>query len=301
MAQAGGMPRGEYRVATGMLNGESGEYVYDADGFYTGIPGYKFSELKWELNDVHMLGVGGTYHANKRMRFNLDYWVNAGEQDGTMDDYDWVYVGSDWSHWSHHDNTAVTTAEKLDLNGDFTLYASRKSGGAISALVGYRQDRFGWESSGGYGIYSDTAYRDTLVLFSDVPVISYEQTYRTPYIGVAMQSGGRGSGRKLQFDAKLRYSQWVSGEDVDHHLLRYLRFEEEGSGGDWIEYDVSLTYLLNKRASLNIAYSAQEYDEIKASTTVTDLLTGATTLYAGDSAGLDHSSQQLTLGFSFQL
>ncbi len=300
MVQASGNPRGEYRVATGLLNGESGEYVYDADGFYTGIPGYKISELKWQLNDVHMLGVGGTYHASNRLRLNVDYWVNAGEQDGTMDDYDWLYIGLGWSHWSHHDNTAVTKAEKFDLNGGYTLYSSATGSDTISALAGYRQDRFGWESSGGYGIYSDVTYRDTAVVFPETPVISYEQTYRTPYIGLALHSGG-GSGHRLVFDAKLRYSQWVSAEDVDHHILRDLRFEEEGSGGDWIEYDLSLSYLLSKRASLSFSYSAQEYDEIKASSTATDLLSGTVWLYPGESAGLDHSSQQLSVGFSYQL
>ncbi|HEY9148360.1 MAG TPA: omptin family outer membrane protease, partial [Gammaproteobacteria bacterium] len=69
--------RSVFRISAGILNGESGEYVYDATGAYTGIPGYKISELQWELKDVAMLGLGFTFPLNEHVKLNIDYWRNA--------------------------------------------------------------------------------------------------------------------------------------------------------------------------------------------------------------------------------
>ena len=309
-AQASERGEFELRVATALLNGQSGEYVSDPYGIHTGIPGYKLSELQWQLDNVLMLGVGVSYRANGRLSLNVDYWMLDidippldidRDGDGVMDDYDWLIEGMDWTHWSHHDNTTVTDATKFDLNADFTLHSDTAAGYAVNAKVGYRQDRFGWGSVGGYGIYTDTTFRDTPVLFPDIPVITYEQTYRTPYLGLSLSAAGVGEGKRISLDASVRYSRWVRGDDVDVHILRDLRFETGGSGGSWREYGVSLSYLLDERLTLSLAYADQEYGETRGNTFVTDLLTGVMSMVPGETGSLDHHSRQISLGLRYAL
>lgn len=296
----------ELRLSSGVLNGESGEYVYDAYGTYTGIPGYKISELNWELNDVFMVGLGATIPLGNWVDLNLEYWKNATEEgDGTMDDYDWLYIGQDWSHWSHHEDTVVRDVSNMDASVDINLYRFRDINGSLYhtslfGIAGYKEDHFDWQASGGYGIYSINTYRDAYVIFPDVPGISYEQTFRTPYVGLGVESISNYDGMDMVLNARVRYSEWAEGEDLDIHHLRALEFVEEGDGGEWISYDISLEFEIARQLTLMAGYNYQRYEEIMATTVVTDQITGAQYFYSGDAAGLDHSSDMITLDLKFR-
>lgn len=132
----------ELRVLAGQLSGESGEYVYDADGSASGTPGYKISELNWELNSVPMLGLDLRIPVYEQIGVNLEFWKNATEGDGTMDDYDWMYIGADWSHWSHHDDTTVRDVTRLDLNADYRFHQFDWGKLELLGILGYRRDHF---------------------------------------------------------------------------------------------------------------------------------------------------------------
>ena len=294
-AYAASEQKKEWRLSFGRMNGESGEYVYDADGSFAGIPGYKISQLDWQLNNVPMVGIGVTLHVDEEARINFDYWKNIVEGDGTMDDYDWLYPGLEWSDWSHHDNTSVEEVSRLDFNGEIRLFHSTGLIKSISGVLGFRRDHVAWESVGGYGIYSVNAYRDTLVSFPNVPVISYQQTFSAPYFGMNLQSESD-IGVPLQLTLGLRYSPLARGEDVDIHHLRSLRFETEGKNGSWYGVDMTLAFEIDDRLTLNLGYFNHHYSEMKGGMMVTDLTTGARGYYGGNAAGLDHSSSMFSLG-----
>lgn len=283
----------ELHVSMGLLNGRSGEYVYLA------LPGYKISQLDWDVSNVRMMGIGGSLRVNDRLRFNADHWRSVDEGDGTMDDYDWLYVGLDWSHWSRSEDTRVLDLSNTDVNAEVTLFEFPQNDTAISALLGYKQEGIEWQAVGGYGIYSVGGYRDTSVVFPNVPVITYEQRFDSPYIGLGLRSTGGRADLPIVLSAGIRYSPWVQGNAVDIHHLRALKFEDEGDGGKWMAYDVKIDFHVAQNLAVNLAYSSQTYDEIKGSTTVTDLATGAVFLYPGDAAGMDHSSSMISLGLSY--
>lgn len=287
----------ELRLMTGILNGRSGEYVYDANGLGSGIPGYKVSELQWQLDNVLMAGAAFT-HRGDRLHLNAEVWTNAGDGDGTMDDYDWLYVGYDWSHWSHHDNTTVREATRMGVNAEFTIRGSRTD--RFFGMLGYEQSHFDWQARGGTGIYSIDGYRDSLLVFTNVPGISYEQTFRTPYLGVGYEAASRSEEIDIFLDASIRYSRWAEGEDIDVHHLRDLKFEEGGSGGTWLSYGVTLDFRTRSSVSFLIGYAYQKYQEIKGATTVTDFADGTVTHYPGEAAGLDHQSKLYSIGMTYR-
>jgi plasminogen activator len=291
----------EIRLSAGRLNGVSGEFVYDAFGADSGIPGYKLSELQWQLESVYLVGLGASITPNEWLRLNVDYWTAPSDGNGTMDDYDWLYVGLDWSHWSHHDDTSVTEVGSLDLNGEFTLYDFGKKKTVITGLLGFKHDTLAWQSVGGYGIYSSTGgYRDLFVTFPNTPGISYEQTFYMPYIGVGVRATTNNGSMPIVLSASFRYSNQVHGEGVDIHHLRDLRFEDSGDGGKWQAYDINIDFHLSKTLALNLGYAAQRYAEVKATTTMTDLASGDKFFFPGDAAGLDNRSNLLKMGLSYR-
>ncbi|HEX9802831.1 MAG TPA: omptin family outer membrane protease, partial [Gammaproteobacteria bacterium] len=291
----------EIRLSASRLNGVSGEFVYDAFGADSGIPGYKLSELQWQLESVYLVGLGASITPNEWLRLNVDYWTAPSDGNGTMDDYDWLYVGLDWSHWSHHDDTTVTEVGSLDLNGEFTLYDFGKKKTVITGLLGFKHDTLAWQSVGGYGIYSSTGgYRDLFVTFPNTPGISYEQTFYMPYIGVGVRATTNNGSMPIVLSASFRYSNQVHGEGVDIHHLRDLRFEDSGDGGKWQAYDINIDFHLSKTLALNLGYAAQRYAEVKATTTMTDLASGDKFFFPGDAAGLDNRSNLLKMGLSYR-
>ncbi len=294
----------EFRLGVGQLSGVSNELVYDADGSGSGITGYKVSELNWQLNQVPMAGIGVTFTAGKSLFINGDYWVNVTDGDGTMDDYDWLYIGLDWSHWSHHPDTTVRKAELMDINGEYILTheSRRREKSSWSGVVGYRRDFFDWQAKGGYGIYSTmpTDYRDQYLIFPDVPGISYQQTFTTPYIGLKYRTNNRSRKSRTETRFGMYYSAWAKGDDIDIHHLRNLRFEEQGTGGEWYKFELEMDFEVNKSVMFTLGFSSQTYSEIKASTKVIDLTTDIATFYPGDSAGLSHKSELISLGVNYR-
>ncbi|HEY0720220.1 MAG TPA: omptin family outer membrane protease [Gammaproteobacteria bacterium] len=289
----------EIRLNGGYLTGQSGEYVYDADGAVTGIAGYKMSQLDWKIDTAYLVGVGASLKLGRRTRFNLDYWQNAADGEATMDDYDWFYVGADWSDWSHHENTTATEISNVDINGEFTFLKFDNEQASITGIVGYRQDHLKWVAVGGTAIYSIDSYRDSKVIFPETKGITYEQNFKTPYIGLGLHSAGESNELPIVLNASVQYSGWAQGDDSDTHHLRNLLFEESGDGGKWLGMNVSLEFFLSQVMSLNVAYAYQRYQEIKASTTMTDLTTGDVTYFGGASAGLEHSSRRTSVQFSY--
>lgn len=287
----------ELRLMTGVLKAKSGEYVYDAYGSYTGISGHKLSELQWQVDNVLMAGAAFNYRGDS-LHLNVEAWANAADGDGTMDDYDWLYEGPYWSHWSHHENTTLRKATQVDINAEFTLHGTQTD--RFFGAVGYRRDHYDWQARGGTGIYSIDGFRDSYLVFEDVPGISYQQTFKTPYLGIGYEAASRSERIDIFLDTSIRYSRWAEAEAVDVHHLRDVRFEDGGTGGTWFAYGVTIDFRTRSRFSFLIGYSYQRYKEIRGPMTMTDLITGEQTHYAGDTGGLDNRSNLYSVGLNYR-
>jgi plasminogen activator len=277
------------RMSLGYLTGESNELVYDPG------TGAKISELNWKIDNVLMLGLGGSIQPKRWLRLNADVRFKLGDGDNTMDDYDWLATGYPWTHWSHHDDTDLNTGYTWDLNVEFPFYLAREA--MISAFIGYKRDNWEWTAKGGNFVYSYYDFRDTTGTFpAGEKGITYEQWFDTPYIGVGFDTS---FANNLQLYGKFIYSTFVQAGDKDQHHMRNLVFEEEFDDGDMYGIDLALAWNFRPKWAAIASFNYQKYDEMKGTTDITDLVTGERYHISGDAAGADHNHTVWSLGVRY--
>jgi plasminogen activator len=267
------------RLSLGVLNGEANEIVYDTSS------GAEMSHLEWQLDNVAMLGAGISFTPASWLKINTDFWINISDGSGTMDDYDWTVSGLPWTDWSHHDDMTVDQIFFFDLNAEVPVL--KRPVGTIYGIIGIKRDNFEMSANGGDFIYSTNSFRDTTGSFVDnVEVISYEQTYTVPYLGIGFQADYH----PLSFTGRIIGSGLVDLEAKDTHYLRNVVFEDDFETGTMFALDLGFAYSFSEKLQVMGGFHYQYYDEVKGSTTITDLTTGEAATYTGDSAGSDNTS-----------
>ena len=255
----------------------------------------KVSELIWDTKSASLLGVDVHWSLNPEgsVHANLSCATTISKASSVMDDYDWLVVGADWSHWSHHENTNLEQGSIFDINLAKAVYASAKHHLSADFLLGYRQDKWRWQSVGGTYTYTTTTFRDTQGTFPDIPVINYEQIMDTPYIGI----DGRWYSGDLIVGVKLVASAMVSATAVDHHYLRDLVFKDTFKNGNMYGADVNVAYALSANSSVSLNYHTQTYSHNRGDTRVDDQITGASA-YAIDVAGMSLDYNAIGIAYS---
>lgn len=284
-------------IGLGSGEGEANELVYCQP--VSGCPtDYKLSQLIWKTRDIPMLSGGISHQIDRDWAFNLKGRVSLTEGDAVMDDYDWKYTNLGWSHWSHHEDTDVSTAWAWDASLDYTLYDQRKFW--LDLVAGYRQETWGWDSYGGFYIYSDTdsgGFRDLSGSFTPgTPAISYEQRHKLPYIGLNV---GSHIG-PIDVGVKFEYSDWVDVEATDIHHMRDLRFEDRFETGSMTAYEFSMGHQFSDETSVIFSYEKRKYDEVRGGSTTYDITTGAIDSQCTNCSGADNESTLWTLALSRQ-
>ena len=233
-------------VGAGYLSGDSTELVY-----WPEVNNHKASELRWKIDDLFMVGAKGRLQIGPRFTVKLDAWFKATDGSGTMDDFDWQVVGySEWTDWSHHENTDVTDGDIIDTSAEFTFLKTQNAG--FNAIVGYRRDHYGWEARGGDYIYSVNGFRDTTGSFGDdVTVIGYEQTLSAPYLGLGLTAVFT----SFQLDSRVIYSPIAQGEATDNHYLRNLVTDDDVEDMDMIAFEIAGTWLFTSHLGMEAGFS----------------------------------------------
>jgi len=275
-------------LQTGLANGTAHELVYFGN--------HKLSELIWDIKNVFMVegNVSALLVPSWGLRLNASVSSMVNKQDSTMDDYDWFIIGADWTHWSHHGNTTLERALTFDVNLSKSLYSDKSGAFQLNGELGFKRDNWRWSASGGSFIYSVAGFRDTTGVFANIPVISYEQTINTPYIGAS--ASYREENFSLFF--AVSGSPFVYAEAVDHHYLRNLVFTDTFSSGRMVNVDLSYAYHMTKALSFGIAYAYQNYDMNRGDTVVVNQVTGATSS-SFDSAGMDLTYHKVGFGAAY--
>lgn len=255
----------EVRLGAGYLKGESTELVYEPDGS-------KMSELIWTLDDIYMFNIGASLHPLKWLKLNADLWTSINDGNSTMDDYDWFVKGGDWTHWSHHEDTALDKGYIFDINAELPFYSSGAS--TFSAFIGYKQDNWKWEAYGGSYVYSRYDFRDTVGTFPAGELgITYEQWWNVPYIGL----GYSAEVGLWSFNSRIIGSTLAQPKAEDHHHMRDLLFEDNFDEVSMVAIDLAAGYNFMPNWVFTVAFHYQKYSNTAKEgsyTTITDLLTG---------------------------
>lgn len=280
-------------IQTGQSEVKANELVYGQPATYP--VDYKLSHLIWDVKNISTVVAGLNVDVGNEYTLNLEGKFNVDEGKGTMDDYDWQDIGNDWSDWSHHDDTDVTGINGLDVSLDYNLVGKRDN--KLSLLIGYSDELWAWESRGGSYIYSSSGIlRDNIGTFTaGQPVITYEQRFKMPYLGLKYSK----EFNDWKFDFRYDYSNQVKVTARDYHILRNLIFEDDFNKGVMNAYKLAVGYRLSKKFGLNVTYNYREYDEVRGNTLYINSNTGGIIGGCINCAGADNTSQSWSAGISY--
>ena len=237
---------------------------------------FKLSELTWDIKDVAMGGLHGSVGFGRRFRLNLGVWSALTEGTGMMVDRDWNYPDfvsatlkpddRNWTDESRHPDTSLD--EGLIIDQNLSVLALEAGAFSLRGLIGVKHDTWKWSARGGTYVYSTRDYgsRDLTGSFpAGQKVISYEQQYTIPYIGV----GASWTKSAFQVETHLLYSPLVSATDSDHHVLRGVLFEGDFSGGTYLGLGLNATWAFAQHWSAVLGVEYQSIPEITGDTTMT--------------------------------
>lgn len=267
----------------GTLSGTANEIVY-----WSSTSDKEISELVWNLDNITLAGVELGYTIDERAKISADFYMNSNTGKSDMTDYDWMnYNSNNWTHWSN--SSTNIDVYKFDFNLLYSTQILENLNFFITA--GYKLDIYKWVAIGGSYTYPSGSGT-----FQDIPVISYNQFFNVPYIGL----GTVLNMSNFSFTGKLIYSGTVIAKDEDTHHLRNLYFEEYFEGGKMLGIILRGEYNFTDNFSVLSSIDYSKYYLNKGYIVETNLTNGSTTTYDKGSAGIENTTKQITLGFNYK-
>jgi plasminogen activator len=272
---------------TGYLTGRSREIVYDP------ATGQRISQLNWDIKSAGVIGGNVAIKPVEWMRLRVGGWLPF-TSNNHMEDYDWLIPPFDTpSHASVHPDTRLQSAYQIDAQ--LGLRIVNGAGAAVYAVGGYRQLHYGWTAYGGTFAYPPPIGSGTIP--SGLPVISYEQWFDTPYLGLS----GEWKAGAWWINGEVTGSLWSTSRDRDDHILRATLFEEKATGVKVVVASASLGYDFTPALSLFGRVEYQRHYEGKGPTDIYVYATGDRFHIPGDAAGIDNHSLVVAVGFKGKL
>ncbi|KTD70101.1 MULTISPECIES: omptin family outer membrane protease [Legionella] len=273
-------------ASLGILSGKAHEYVY-----YSGTES-KLSQLDWRIKNAAIINAEFNYDFLAWFSVNGRGWTTLAKSKSVMDDYDWFnpYQES-WTDWSHHENTHLNYANELDLG--LRAWLMQQQDYKLGLAAGYQWSSFSWRAKGGCYQYNNGAY--TGCFASDQPGIGYQQKFSTPYVGLA----GKYFINNFEFNALLKYSNWVAARDHDEHYDRNLTFYERGNNFTYYAATLNSGYFVTPQAKVFVEASYNHYSNGRADTEIIDNDTGKHG-YEDDSAGISNKNYSIALGMQYR-
>lgn len=274
-------------IGVGRMQAESREYVYDAGS------GRKISQLDWKASNVPILKATLSYPLNSWLTANLRAWTAISPGSSSQHDFDWMVPGqSDWSHRSYSPDTRLHAAHEIDLSA--TAWLIQRAGYKAGVVAGYQQTHFSWTAYGGSYSYWNGARTGN---FPDgQPGISYRQSFRLPYVGLA----GSYRHQDWEFNALFKFSPWVQIDDHDTHHLRNLDFTDQSRNSRYYGINLDAGYHLTPNAKLFAEVSWNKFLQGRGPTVERNGNTGTTSFYDGAAAGMDNKNYAITVGVKYR-
>ncbi len=270
-------------AAAGYLGGESNEYVYNENGT-------KLSQLNWKINGAAIIKGEINFDLLPWLTANANGWSTMGSSNALMDDYDWMNPAqSTWTDWSHHPDTDLNYANTIDLNlrGWFLQNQNYKFG----ATAGYEQNFFDFLAKGGCYQYYNGFY--TGCFPNNEPMISYQQTFETVYLGLT----GKYLMNNFELNGTLKFSPWVQANDVDEHYARGLTFTDSGDNSSFSSVTLAAGYYVSQYTKVFFEAAFNQFTNGKADIEINNHRTGIE--FINNAASLCNNNYVLALGVQY--
>ncbi len=272
------------------LSGKADEIVYDG--------AKKLSHLEWDIKNLKMLSLGFNSQISDffEVRIKFSNAINGGngrmvDSDWSGDDYDGNVNHENWTDRSFSD-VKIQKAQQFDLAGSFNIHKDE-----FSFNFGYKFDRFRWRDYSGDYIYSEYDFRDNVGNFGGVRGITYQQTFITPYIGAEY--------KKELFDKKIsanifaNYSNLVFAQDKDIHHLRNLKFTNNFTNGEYINWGANIFGKIKENIYLGFGYEYVYYPNNKGYTIIEDYNTNEIGRTEDNSAGIRNKYSKISVNLKY--
>jgi plasminogen activator len=275
-----------FDVFLGTLAGDAREYAYD-------INGRKLSQLNWKMNNTATIGGRFVYNFLPRFSLTAKGWTTFFNGNSTLDNYDWFNPRqSQYTNRSHHPDTDLRSAFEGDIN--ISAWIWRNDFFEFGALGGFQRDGFNFLAKGGCYYYNSG--EDTGCFPNDLPVISYKQTFDTPYVGLA----GSAIFQNVEINALFKYSGWVNAAGHDEHHLRDLTYIDTASSASFYNITLDAGYYTTPSFKVFVEGLYNLYPRNRADVLIQDSVRGAGFLVE-QGGGIANSSYMVAVGFSYKI
>lgn len=282
------------RAGAGYLTGSATEKQYGSINTNT------WEDLDWEIDNLYMTGLGFSLQ-KQWVAIHSDIWISTIDGEGAMDSiglnsYTYAaYPAATEYDTSHHNDTDVSEGIIFDINCELLIPQFSTSNFTLGVILGYKYENYNWEAHGGTATIGGITSQ-----FADGRnIVSYEQTFKTPYIGLGLRT----SIENFELSGRVFGSTLVSGDSLDEHHDIIYRYEGDMNYGNMIAFDISATYSFTKQIALQLGYNYTCYDSLRGSVTITTIdgsnNTIATRYEDNGSMELDTSMASLSLIYKF--
>ncbi|MEA3223343.1 MAG: omptin family outer membrane protease [Thermodesulfobacteriota bacterium] len=178
-----------------------------ADGSFDSIH-FPLSELEFPL-DAYMATLGMDMNVERRFYLSAEYRMNINKDAGKMKDSDWMdpYILDIYS-----ESDSELTARIMRVVMGYGFYNLEDLSFVLD--LGYIHQRFEYDVKDLCQQYPSGRY--TGVSYAPGKVLTYETTYKIPYLAL----GVKGTGERTSSAISIGGTPLVSVEDEDHHLIR---------------------------------------------------------------------------------
>lgn len=257
--------------------------------------GDRLSHLIWH-SDAPIVTVQGTVDFGNDWSLNINTRT-AAFGSSRMQDFDWLlphrrtFDFADWTHRSTHPDTLLHHyfAGDISLGKDVSLWRT-----PVNLHAGLTYTTVSWRANDGSAIYSDNAFRDTIVApIPGRPSISFAQKLPGIFAGLeATQMAGR-----WELEGRFRAGVTLRPSDVDHHWRRDLKFDDQYSMQPFVTARVRANYQLSGATSLFVGADYDHYFKARGDSTMTVNSTGAPLNFFKDGVGTALRSLTISTGF----
>ncbi|CRG49599.1 omptin family outer membrane protease [Yersinia wautersii] len=278
---------GNVTVSTsfGLLNAESTESVYQSSE-----PNQKLSQLNWEANNTPIIKMDISWDALPRLTLTAKGWSTLSSGQGVMDNYDWeISDQSHWNKWSHHEKTNLNYANEIDINTKIWFFKQHNY--RVGPILGYQENNHSWTAYGGNFNYNNGT--NVFAAPDGIVGVGYKQKFDMLYIGLA----GSYRYQQLEFNALLKYSNWVNANAYDNHYSRKVSFKDSSKNSSYYSAVIDAGYYFTENTKLFVEAAWNQYSEGRGETQTLNYTTGNV---GSSKSGIEYQSQTLTVGFQYK-